>query len=680
MTPIATRRWRRWMAVPVVAASLLAASPAMAQDVNPPRWDVVADVPYRPKPAPVSDPATLALVAAAVTGAASGAPMPNLNAMIAFSDQAGVSDVLLSSHSLELASTDWGLLLLIGITLAEGGDRQAAEAMARSLSSSADSNWKLAGQALAYAMGGALPDRPPVPRSGRSQPDESQAWLRMVSRAGVVRILAALDATDTQQALQLAAQAMADLEQFRSNSPFPGRFQRPDGFRLHEAGAVISALQAGGHLAEAAAVVVQSGLLERCNRLSDPVADLISSLANAGRWSEALALIARSDLSCLTHVLGHGVPMEFLRAGKGAELGAVISAVLAAHAEGGQGDDPLARKTAERLTMNLAIWGFTQQAHDFLVAQRQIGHIEDESLWGLLAVSAIISGDQAMAQRYWAILDEHTGGDAEQIAYFVAMMGIACDPGGPWRARAKAWLGLDDEVLDRATARAIRHLSPEWVVGDPALSHLVRTVLASGIEASLSMREGEERRLELAKSRLELLLAAGAKAHVLRQLEAGLTDELPLLIAAAKAATTSLDDAALMRQLMDLAEARLIAPERPGPRDNDYSARNGACTVAVVALDLAQTRAEAIGRLTDGAGLSGDPMLQLCRLSAVRTLALLGDRAGAMAMVRLIDVPSLALLAEALAFARPVGSEWEAWNAQMNRNGLRTPVGDGEAP
>lgn len=668
------------MAVPVVAASLMAASPAMAQDINPPRWDVVADVPYRPKPARVTDPDSLALVAVAVTVAASGAPTPNLEAMQAFAERAGVRDMLMSSQTLELASTDWGLLFLIGLTLVEAGDRQAAEAMAGSLSSSADRNWKLAGQALAYALGGALPERPRQSRSGRARPDMIRAWQIMVSRAAAARIMSVIDAADTQEALRLAPQLLSTLEQVRGNQPLPRQMNREDVSRYIQAGLVVSTLQARGHLAEASAAVVEAGLLERCNRMTEPVADLISGLATAGRWSEALALIARSDLSCLNQVLGHGAPMAFLRAGKRAELGAVISAVLAAHLAGGPGDDPVTRDLEARLTVNLVTWGFTEQAHDFLVGQRRIGRVQDEGLWGLLAVSAIISGDQAMAQRYWAAIDAQMGGDLEPIAFFVAMVALKSDPGGPWRARAEAWLGLEEEVLDRATALSITDLSPDWVVGDPELSRLVRTVLVSGIEASLSMHEDEERQLELALGRLELLLAAGAKADVLRQLEAGLTYELPLLIAAAQAATTTLDDAALVRQLMDLAEARLIAPERPGSEDNDYSARKGACTVAVVALDLAQTRAEAVQRLTDGAGLAGDPMLQLCRLTAVRSLAAWGDRAGASAMARLIDIPSLALLAEAIAFVRPVGPEWEAWIAQMHRNGLRAAVGNGEAP
>lgn len=674
MTRIAARQWGRWIVVPLVAAGLMAAQPTVANDIGPPRWDVIADVPYRPYQPPVPYPVVSAIDVDAIMESADEGQIPALDAMIAFARQAWVRDLMPTSW-LEHVSASARRPFLVGLALLEAGERETAAALAQALITDSDPGRRLAGQMLAYALGGPLPDRPRQSRFGALEPEIDEAWREMLGSAVFTRIWLALNAADTQGALQVAAQGMDALDPGRgAESFFRQRYAYGnEGHRWSDL--VVSALRDRGHLAEAASVVVQAGLLERCFTSSTAVGDLVASLATAGRWSEAEALMAGSDLHCLHQVLSGDTTLTYLRAGRRAELGAVITSVLAARtnqepATGADGPDVPAT-----LALFLATHGFTQQAIDLLDYQRRSDHSLGEEDWAPLAVGAIISGDQAMVHRFWAALDMATDGDPARIAEYVAVAALRSDPGGPWRARAEAWLGLDAELLDAAAARTITLLSPDWVVGDPALSRLVRTSLERGIEQSPSVDQRQRGQLGRAVRRVELLLAAGAKDDVLHQLETGLTYELPLLIAAAEASTGWLEDAAFLSRLMDVAEARLMAPVRPGPDVEEHSARRGACMVAVVALDLAQTRAEAVRRLSGGAGLARDPLLQLCRLRAVSSLAMQGDRSGALDMVRLIEIPLLRTLAEAWALATPLSPEWQDWNARMNRNGLR-PVSE----
>lgn len=647
---------RPWLAgaAGLLAIGAGATGSALAQGDVRPRWEVIPDQPdWRVmRPAPSQARRQIASEAAALASEILVLPHAQRNRprdLSAFPDH--VHFLPYVSHE-DVLDLNGGPAVFTALHLAAAGYPDAVRQLEQALRDQPDGRFPGARVAISILLG-----HPPPPLD----PDGD----------GMLVVLVRLSLLD-QSALRgdhgaLRANLLQVYTEFHRAlvQAFP---DSPIGLRTPEqftADHFLEILNGLGKLSVASETVQREGLLKSCEPSGSAAVGVVEQLAMAGRWAEASALLAGADRTCLPPLLTGFIFDAFVRAGQGPLLDSAIRTALEAPPS-----EPSIRHKASELIGLLAARGYADLAEREIALQRAAGNSLLPSIEGVLAATALVSGERDKVIRYWGALDQMTNGDLDQIAAVVAVVGLSADPEGPWRERAVAWLGLDQETLDRQIARHIDMLDPGRVADSPTMAALTRHYLDMDISPEM-VRDHPLPLLPTAFSRLEMRLAAGEEAEVLEEIRSGHEHSAEDLAAAAMIAADFYGDAALFGRLQDLAGEMATRSSKP---DHDRSSRNahsgaGLCMVPVLGLHVPEHRRKALEMLLDADLFADDRLVDHCRAAAAYQLALLGSFDDAVRAARAVANPAFRAVALASTLAAPLPPEAREWERRMKLNG-----------
>lgn len=378
-------------------------------------------------------------------------------------------------------------------------------------------------------------------------------------------------------------------------------------------------------------------------------------------------MLADADRTCLKPILSGLTFNVFARAGQKPLLeGAVRTALEASHAE---------RSTPHRaseLIGLLAVRGLGNLAAQEMALQRAAGNSLIPSIEGVLAAHALVTGERDKVIRDWGALDQLAGGDLDQIAAVVAVVGLSSDPEGPWRERAVAWLGLDQETLDRKIARHIHMLDPARIAESPTLVAMARRYMDMDIRLDVDIALPLPL-LPSDFSSLQLQLATGQEAEAMEDIRSWHDHSAADLAAAAMIAAEIYGDVALFGRLQDLAgemAARHGSSNQVEDRIGLIVPRGaGLCMVPVLGLHVPEHRRKALEMLLDADVFADDWLVDHCRAAAAYQLALLGSFDDAVRAARAVGNPTLRAVALASTLAAPLPPEALDWERRMKLNG-----------